>query len=106
MSIPVIVLLLLIGVYFATWFKLFKRVGEASWKGFVPFLNIIVWLKIVKRPWWWLFLLLVPGVNLIMLIVLNVETSKAFNLRSSQDQWLAAVIPHWVFIQLAYQNKG
>ena len=106
MSIPVIVLVLLIGVYFATWFKLFERAGEASWKGFVPFLNIVVWLKIVKRPWWWLFLLLVPGVNLIMLIVLNVETSKAFNLRSTQEQWLAAVIPHWVFIQLAYQNKG
>lgn len=106
MTIPVLVLVLLIVVYFATWFKIFEKAGEESWKGFVPFLNIVVWLKLLKRPWWWLFLLLVPGVNLLMLVVLNVETSKAFNLRSSKEQWLAGVLPHWVFIQIAYQNKG
>ena len=106
MNLPIIILLLLIAVYFATWYKLFEKAGEEAWKGFVPFLNIVIWLKILKRPWWWLFLLLVPGINLLMLIILNVETAKAFNLRTTKEQWLAGIIPHLVFIQIAYQNKG
>jgi signal peptidase I len=106
MNLPLIVLLLLIVIYFGTFYKIFERTNEDSWKGFIPFLNFVVWLKVIKRPWWWIFLLFVPGVNLIMLVVMNVETSKAFNLRTSKDQWLAGILPHWVFIELAYKNKG
>lgn len=103
--IPEILLYLLILIYFASLWKLFEKAGEETWKGFVPVLNLVITLKILKKPWWWIFLFLVPGINLLMLIILNVELGKSFGKRDLKDSLFAILLP-WVFIPLiAYDTK-
>ncbi len=106
MSIFIVLLLLLLVIYFITLPQIFAKAGEDSWKGYVPVYNFITWLKILKRPWWWVILLFIPGVNLIMFSILHVETAIAFGKRSVGDQWFAGLLP-WVFLpKLAFSNAG
>ncbi|MEE9264182.1 MAG: DUF5684 domain-containing protein [Vicinamibacteria bacterium] len=35
-------------------------------------------LKIVGRPWWWLILAMIPLVNFIFAIIINVDLAKSF----------------------------
>ena len=105
MGIPEILFILLILSYFVTLPALFERAGLEKWKGYVPILQYLTWLKMVKRPWYWLLLLLVPGVNFIMLAILNVETAIVFNRRSPKDQCLAGLLPWYYLPQLAFKDK-
>jgi len=70
---------LLLGVIMiiALW-KIFTKAGQEGWKSLIPIYNTIVLLQIVGRPWWWILLLLIPLVNLIVLIVVMNDLSKAF----------------------------
>lgn len=99
-------LILLIVVYFATFHKIFKKAGrENKWEGFIPVYNFYIWTKILKRPWWWVILLFIPGVNFIMTLVMNVETNRSFNNRTLNDTLKALFIPWWVFWQLAQKEE-
>ena len=61
----------------ALW-KIFAKAGEPGWAAIVPIYNLLVILKIVGRPVWWIVLLLVPFVNLIVAFVLAFDLAKAF----------------------------
>ncbi|WP_242205878.1 signal peptidase I [Aestuariivivens insulae] len=73
-----------------TW-KLYTKAGRKAWEAFVPVYNGIVLMKIINRPWWWVILMFLPIVNLIMLIVVWVETARSFGKNSYQDTFLAVV---------------
>lgn len=73
-----------------TW-KLYAKAGKASWKAFVPVYNGIVLMNIINRPWWWIILMFLPVVNLIMLIVIWVETARSFGKNTYLDSFLAVV---------------
>lgn len=95
-----ILLYLLIILYFISLPKIFEKAGrEKKWEGYVPGYNLYIWLKIMKKPWWWLILMLVPGVNFLMVFVLNVELARAFNLRSTNDALKMVVLP-WYFVPM------
>ena len=66
--------------------KLFPLAGEEGWKAFVPLYNFIVWLKLIKKPWWWIFLIITPGVNFLMIAILYLLTAKAYNKRTFQEK--------------------
>ena len=57
---------------------LFERAGLNKSHGFIPGLNYWTWLKAIGRPWYWIILLVIPGVNLIMLVIMHVELGIAF----------------------------
>ena len=104
--IPWIVLIALIIIYSLTLPSLLKRAGigmEAL--GYIPIVNFIPFLKMIKRPWWWFLLLLCPGVNLLMLVVMNVELGITFGKRSTKDQWIFGALPWYAFPQLAFKEK-
>lgn len=99
-------LILLIVVYFATFHKIFKKAGrENKWEGFIPIYNFYIWTKILKRPWWWVILLFIPGVNFVMTLVMNVETNRSFNNRTFNDTLKALFIPWIVFWNLAKKEE-
>ncbi len=75
--------------------NVFAKAGVPAWKGAVPLLNLYVWNKILGKPWYWLILLLAPGVNLLMLIIYNVNTSIALGKRSLKEHVFMVVLP-WV----------
>jgi signal peptidase I len=73
-----------------TW-KLYKKAGRQAWEAFVPVYNAIVLMKIINRPWWWTILLFLPIVNIIMFIVVWVETSRSFGKNQPIDTFLAII---------------
>ncbi|GGD03072.1 signal peptidase I [Hyunsoonleella pacifica] len=73
-----------------TW-KLYIKAGRQAWEAFVPIYNGVVLMKIINRPWWWVILLFLPIVNLIMLMVVWVETARSFGKNTYLDTFLAIV---------------
>lgn len=61
----------------AMW-KIYTKAGKPGWAAIIPIYNTIVMLQIVKRPIWWILLLLIPFVNIVVLIVLYYDLAKAF----------------------------
>jgi signal peptidase I len=84
--------------------KIFAKAGTAAWKGLVPFYNLVVWNKLLGKPWYWLILLLAPGVNLLMLIIYNVNTSIAFGKRTLKEHVIMVLVPWVELSNLAYNN--
>lgn len=67
-----------------TW-KLYEKAGRKSWEAFIPVYNSIILMKIINRPTWWTALLFIPVINLIMFIVVWVETLRSFGKNSTTD---------------------
>jgi signal peptidase I len=57
---------------------LFQKAGEEGWKGLVPFYNLVVLLKIVGRPSWWFFVLLIPVIGTLFGIGMAIDLIKSF----------------------------
>lgn len=48
--------------------KIYEKAGEPGWASIVPIYNIIVFLKIVGKPLWWIVLFLIPIVSIVFAI--------------------------------------
>ncbi|MCO5253802.1 MAG: DUF5684 domain-containing protein [Bacteroidetes bacterium] len=68
-----IVLLMIISMW-----KVFEKAGKPGWAAIVPIYNLVILLEIVRKPIWWIILLLIPFVNLIVIIILYIELAKVF----------------------------
>ncbi|MDC7234031.1 MAG: DUF5684 domain-containing protein [Spirochaetales bacterium] len=53
----------------ANW-KIFTKAGKPGWAILIPIYNVIVMLQIVKKPLWWIIMLLIPGVNVVFVILI------------------------------------
>lgn len=69
-------LLAIVGVV-AMW-KVFLKAAQPGWAAIIPIYNVIVLLKTVNRPWWWLFLLLIPIVNIVILFIVMFNLGASF----------------------------
>jgi hypothetical protein len=70
--------LAIIVVVIAGMWKVFTKAGQPGWAAIVPIYNIVILLKIVGRPVWWLVLLLIPFVNFVILILVSIDMAKSF----------------------------
>ncbi|MGB0255412.1 MAG: signal peptidase I [Flavobacteriaceae bacterium] len=75
-------------IFIKLW-KLYKKAGFSPLLALIPFYNSMVLLRIIKRPQWWVVLLYIPIVNLLMLPVIWVETSRSFGKTSLVDSFLS-----------------
>lgn len=73
-----IVLMAIVVFMIACQWKIYSKAGKPGWACLVPIYNIVVLLEIVKKPIWWLILLMVPIVNIVIAIIVLVELAKAF----------------------------
>lgn len=62
----------------AGYWKIFDKAGQPGWAAIVPIYNVYVMLKVVNRPGWWLLLYLIPVVNVIIHIIVALDTAKVF----------------------------
>jgi len=83
--------------------KIFEKAGEKGWMAIVPVYNCYLWLKILKKPWWWIFIFLIPGVGFMMTMVMSGLTSAAFQKKKAVDMLLAGLL---FFIYLPYFGFG
>lgn len=81
----------------ANWI-IFQKAKQPGWAVLIPIYNTIVYLEIVGRPWWWIFLLLIPVVNLVVSIIITHDLSKVFN----RDGWftLGLLFFPWIFLPI------
>ena len=77
-GIGLIIGLLVAVIVIASMWLLFTKAGEPGWAAIVPIYNIIVLLKIVGRPAWWIILYIVPFVNFIVLILVCIDLARKF----------------------------
>ena len=104
MEINYIIYLLLFIVYTVSLYKIFEKVDEPGWKALVPGYNVVVWMKVIHQPWWWALLLIFPGVNILMLMVMSVQTAEVFGKRTFADSLLAVFAPFILLPQIAFKS--
>ena len=73
-----------------TW-KLYVKADRKSFEAFIPIYNGLVLMKIINRPSWWVALLFIPVINVIMLIIIWVETARSFGKNNYIDTILSVL---------------
>jgi hypothetical protein len=57
---------------------IFERAGQAGWKSLIPFYNTYIFMEIAGKPGWWMFLLIVPLVNIAIYFLAMLSLAKKF----------------------------
>lgn len=99
-----IFLLLSVVALFAGLYKVFEKMGEKGWKALIPGYNFYVWIKLMKRPWWYLILILIPTIGMYMLGILLVDTANYFGKRKFTDH-VFAVLGYFIFMPMIGFSK-
>jgi len=73
----VFVLALAIFMIVCMW-KIYAKADKPGWASIVPIYNYVVLLEIIKKPIWWIILMLIPIVNFIIIIIIMIELAKAY----------------------------
>lgn len=58
--------------------RIFEKARKPGWAAIIPIYSYLVWLEIIGRPWWWLFLFIIPFVNMVVGIIFVFDTAKVF----------------------------
>ncbi len=72
---------------------LFSRAGQKSWHAFVPFFNLYVMLRIIRKPLWWYVFLIIPFINVFVYMLMLVELVKCFGKTKLWQQLVAVLVP-------------
>jgi signal peptidase I len=96
-------ILLLVALHIGLW-KTFVKAGRQAWEAFIPGYNLWVWLRIIDKPWWWLILLLIPGVNLMMLMIMTFLTMRNFEVESPLEIVLGVIFFPFFLIYLGFKD--
>lgn len=69
----------LIGIFMIVcMWKIFTKAGKEGWKSIIPIYNIIVLLEIVELPIWYIFLYIIPFINIYALFKTYIELAHKF----------------------------
>ncbi|RMG78199.1 MAG: S26 family signal peptidase [Bacteroidetes bacterium] len=97
--------LILLIIFLISYYKLFEKAGRKGWEALIPGYNLYVLMQILKKPWWWIFLFLFPGVNILMMFVVFVNTAIVFGKRETIDGIKAVLIPFIFLPQMAFDSN-
>jgi hypothetical protein len=78
MAILVIFIIAIVVLIVASMWTIFTKAGQPGWAAIIPIYNMIVLLKIVGKPTWWILLFLIPIVNYVFIIWTYNMLSKSF----------------------------
>ncbi len=73
----IVVAIILLVMAISVW-KIFVKAGQPGWAAIVPIYNYIVMLDVVKKPTWWIILLIVPVVSWIIGVMVMNNLAKVF----------------------------
>ncbi len=79
--------------------KIFEKAGYKGWMALIPLYNLHIWLKIIKKKFWWYVFLLIPFINVFVILLMVVELAKCFKKYGLLAHALSALFP---FIYLPY----
>jgi hypothetical protein len=70
--------LIVLVVMIAGMWKVFTKARQPGWASLIPIYNILILLKMVNKPWWWILLYLIPIVSIVISCMVMYEVAKAF----------------------------
>ena len=76
--VGILISLAFIALMIASAWKVYTKAGQPGWAAIIPIYNVIVLLKIVGKPWWWILGFLIPFVNFVVMILIAVSLAKVF----------------------------
>lgn len=82
----------------------FNKAGQAGWAALVPIYNIIILLKIVGRPWWWLLLFLIPFVSIVIAIIVYYDLSRSFG--HGVGFTIGLLLLGWIFLMILWLGSS
>jgi hypothetical protein len=82
----------------------FLKADEPGIAAFIPIWNLLVLLKIVGRPWWWLILYIIPLVGLIIAIVVLYDLAKSFG--HGVGFTVGLVLLSWIFLLILWLGSS
>ena len=97
----VLFLVLIVAVWILAglaYYGIFKKAGQPAWGAFVPFYNLVLLLKVVGRPAWWLLLFFIPLVNLVIVILVYNDLSKSFG--KDVGFTIGLIFLSWIFLMI------
>ena len=62
--IILMVLVFMILLLISLW-RVFKKMGHRGWESIIPIYNLVILLRAVNKPWWWIFLILITYLGII-----------------------------------------
>lgn len=68
MGIAMVIYLAIFVLLIASGWKIFEKAGQPGWAVLIPIYNGIIMLKIIGKPWWWIFLMMIPYVGIVWVI--------------------------------------
>ena len=74
----VFVMLAIMVVLLAGFWKVFTKAGQPGWAVLIPIYNAYILLKIAGRPGWWILLLVIPFVNIVIAVLVAIDVAKSF----------------------------
>ena len=77
-AIGIIIYLAVAVFYIFVYWKVFEKAGLPGWGILIPIYNAYLFLKIAKRPGWWLLLWFIPLVNIVIAIIVVFDIAKYF----------------------------
>ena len=104
--VSIFILLALIVFYVVCWWKIYTKAGQPGWACIVPIYGIILYFKIIGKPWWWIFMLLIPIYGQIVIPIIMIhKLSKAFG--HDVGFTLGLIFLSFIFIPiLAFENSN
>ncbi|MDX1652026.1 MAG: signal peptidase I [Brumimicrobium sp.] len=98
-------LFFLVYPYLALWWKSFPKAGHKSWEALIPGYNYAIASKIAGQPWWWAFLMIIPGIHLVMWMVFNVSYIRKYGFFSIADTLQGIFFPFLIMAKIASDEK-
>ena len=71
----------------ALWKMAERTKEESAWFAIIPLLNVILFLKLARRPLWWVILFFLPIVNLVALIMATMSLCERFGVNKWSAIW-------------------
>jgi len=83
------------------WWKSFEQADRKSWEALVPVYNYFIAFKIGAKKPFWTFLLIFPGVHIVMWAVVNVSYIRKFGYFSLVDTLQGIFFPYIIMFKIA-----
>jgi signal peptidase I len=84
-------------------FGIFKKAGVPAWKALIPYYHsYVLIIDVLKRPFWWFIVMLIPGLNMIVAFGALYEIIKCFGKFKLWQYIVAIVFAPIYLLYLAY----
>lgn len=79
MELYEIIYFIIIAITLISLYKIFQKAHHPGWKALIPIYNLFIIQDIIRRPWWWALLMLIPFVGIIWTVLSTYLLGKAFH---------------------------